>query len=489
MLLCRPRGCGLCLAAAISTQVAVAAAEPFRFHLETGGATAIGDPQARETSLGFSGAGAVEVGLTGALGLQLEISTIALGPGDPPLDPTLAPRSNAGAQALMAGLRVRPFVASYDGSLVSAAGFWLDANGGVARTGDAARGAFDGHLGFDFTWPKVSLGPYVGYEHVLQPEDTLRPEDAKIVLFGVHVMLGSVATLAPAPQAPMVDGDRDGDGIADSRDKCPDVAEDKDGFEDLDGCPDPDNDKDEIPDVEDACPSEPGKRTTDAKTNGCPVRDRDQDGIVDDQDKCPDMAEDKDGFEDEDGCPDPDNDKDGFLDRVDQCPNEAENVNGYADDDGCPDDVQVRVVGDYILLDERIHFDTGKSIVLLDSQPLLWRVMLLIKKHPEYAHIEVEGYADERGDETFNQKLSQARAKSVRDLLVRWGISPERLTFVGFGTSNPRIPNKSYKAYRENRRVEFKITRQTKDVVHTDSPPAAASPGPTPTPTKEGANP
>jgi outer membrane protein OmpA-like peptidoglycan-associated protein len=408
---------------------------------------------------------------------------VTLGPGDAPVDPTLAPRTNAGAQALLAGLRARPFVSSYDGRLVSAAGIWLDANAGVAHTGSLTRGAFDAHVGFDFTWPKVSLGPYAGYEQVLQPDDTLRPDDARMLLLGVHLMLGTVATLPVVPVV-VVDGDRDGDGIADSRDKCPDAPEDKDGFEDLDGCPDPDNDKDEIPDVEDACPNEPGKRTADAKTNGCPVRDRDQDGIPDDQDKCPDAAEDKDGFEDEDGCPDPDNDKDGFLDRLDQCPNEAETPNGYADDDGCPDDVQVRVVGDYILLDERIHFDTGKSIVLLDSQPLLWRVMLLIKKHPEYAHIEVEGYADERGEETFNQKLSEARAKSVRALLVRWGISPERLTFVGFGTSNPRIPNKSYKAYRENRRVEFKITRQTKDVLQTESNPTQVSP----TPAKESPN-
>jgi outer membrane protein OmpA-like peptidoglycan-associated protein len=462
--------------------VTAVSAEPLRFHLETGGARAIGGVQERETSFGFTGAGTVELGLTGALGVQLELSTVALGPGDPPRDPTLASRSSAGAQALLAGLRLRPFVASYEGQLVSAAGLWLDANAGVAHTGDLTRGAFDAHVGFDFTWPQVSLGPYVGYEHVLQPDDTLRPDDARILLFGLHVMLGRVAPLAPIAPIAEVERDRDGDGIVDARDKCPDAPEDKDGFEDQDGCPDPDNDKDEILDVDDACPNEPGKRTTDAKTNGCPVRDRDQDGIADDQDKCPDVAEDKDGFEDEDGCPDPDNDKDGILDRDDQCPNEAETPNGYADDDGCPDDVQVRVVGDYILLDERIHFDTGKSIVLLDSQPLLWRVMLLIKKHPEYAHIEVEGYADERGEETYNQKLSEARAKSVRNLLVRWGIAPDRVTFAGFGTSNPRLQNKSYKAYRENRRVEFKITRQTKDVVHTDANPYGAAPA------KEGPN-
>ena len=277
-------------------------------------------------------------------------------------------------------------------------------------------------------------------------------------------MLGSNVTIE-------LELNRDGDSIPDPRDKCPDQPEDKDGFEDEDGCPDPDNDKDDVKDFEDACPNQPGKRTTDPKTNGCPVGDRDKDGIADDEDKCPDEPEDKDNFWDEDGCPDPDNDKDGILDTVDKCPNEPETLNGYADDDGCPDDTQVRVVGDQILLDDRVHFDTNRSVVLLDSQPLLWRVAQLIIKHPEYTHVEVEGYADERGEEGYNQKLSEARARAVRDLLIRNGVSRERLSAVGFGTSNPRLPEKSDKAYRQNRRVEFKITREKKDVVHTDAVP------------------
>jgi adhesin transport system outer membrane protein len=102
--------------------------------------------------------------------------------------------------------------------------------------------------------------------------------------------------------------------------------------------------------------------------------------------------------------------------------------------------------------------------------------MLLIKKHPEYVHIEVEGYADERGEQSFNQKLSEARARSVRDLLVRWGIAPDRVSSVGFGTLNPRVTDKSYKAYRHNRRVEFKITRQNKDVVYLDPSSGAVAP-------------
>ena len=65
--------------------------------------------------------------------------------------------------------------------------------------------------------------------------------------------------------------DKDGDGIPDDVDQCPEDAEDKDGFEDSDGCPDVDNDDDGIIDKLDACPNVAGVETSDPKTNGCPV--------------------------------------------------------------------------------------------------------------------------------------------------------------------------------------------------------------------------
>ncbi len=164
------------------------------------------------------------------------------------------------------------------------------------------------------------------------------------------------------------DWDNDDDGVADADDRCPMEKEDEDGFQDADGCPDPDNDKDGIPDSQDACPNEAGPSRPDPRANGCP--DKDGDGIPDSIDKCPTEPEDIDGFEDADGCPDPDNDKDGVPDRedacpnvpagsksdpdrpgcpgedkdgdtlqdsVDKCPNEAEVWNGVEDQDGCPD--------------------------------------------------------------------------------------------------------------------------------------------------------
>jgi hypothetical protein len=64
--------------------------------------------------------------------------------------------------------------------------------------------------------------------------------------------------------------DRDHDGVPDDVDQCPGIAEDRDGFEDTDGCPDMDNDDDGIPDELDACPNIKGVLDADPKRNGCP---------------------------------------------------------------------------------------------------------------------------------------------------------------------------------------------------------------------------
>lgn len=163
--------------------------------------------------------------------------------------------------------------------------------------------------------------------------------------------------------------DLDGDGVKDDVDGCPEIPEDKDGFEDSDGCPEIDNDDDGIIDKEDACPNVPGvstndpktngcpgadtdgdgiddahdacpkekgQRSTDPKRNGCPAKDSDGDGIDDAVDKCPAQPEDRDGFEDEDGCPDPDNDGDGITDKDDACPNTKGEPSTDPARNGCP---------------------------------------------------------------------------------------------------------------------------------------------------------
>ena len=134
------------------------------------------------------------------------------------------------------------------------------------------------------------------------------------------------------------DLDNDGDEIPDAQDKCPTVAEDKDGFEDADGCPEKDNDQDRIPDVEDGCPNEAGTPNPDAKKNGCPVHDKDGDGIADEDDACPDQRGPAHPDPRVTGCaPTADRDGDGIVDVEDACPT-VKGVRAFEPrDNGCPD--------------------------------------------------------------------------------------------------------------------------------------------------------
>lgn len=217
--------------------------------------------------------------------------------------------------------------------------------------------------------------------------------------------------------------DSDGDGIPDVQDRCPAEAEDKDGFEDEDGCPDPDNDKD---------------------------------GILDVDDKCPNEAEDADGFEDEDGCPDPDNDKDGIPDTSDKCPNEA----GPASNDGCPPKFNlISVTRDKIELKQAIFFQTGQSVILAKSNGLLGEVAAALLARPTM-RVQIEGHTDNRGGRSFNLRLSQARADSVKAYLVSKGIASDRMESKGYGPDQPIDSNKTIAGRERNRRVEFMISQQ-----------------------------
>ncbi|MCE9667921.1 OmpA family protein [Myxococcus stipitatus] len=275
--------------------------------------------------------------------------------------------------------------------------------------------------------------------------------------------------------------DRDGDGIVDPLDKCPDQPEDKDGFQDEDGCPELDNDADGIIDSADKCPNEAGSM----QNLGCP--DKDGDGVNDGQDKCPDEPEDKDGFQDEDGCPDLDNDSDGLADAQDKCPNEA----GPPENSGCPDKdsdndgvvdrldacvdqpgtkeergcpkvyKNVVIKRDRIEIKKQILFGSGSAkIIGKQSTAILDDVAAALRDAPWIKKIRIEGHTDSLGKDETNLKLSQKRADAVMAQLLRRGIDPGRLEAVGFGETKPIGLNTTKAGRAQNRRTEFNIVDQ-----------------------------
>lgn len=237
--------------------------------------------------------------------------------------------------------------------------------------------------------------------------------------------------------------DRDGDGVPDQSDRCPDAAEDPDGFRDDDGCPDPDNDGDGIPDAGDRCPDQVGP----AGNQGCPILDADGDGLNDDVDRCPN----EEGPRDNKGCPWPDSDGDGLKDPDDRCPHEA----GPVDNGGCAYKL-VEVTETQIVLRQTVFFQTGKATIKRESFPLLDEVAVALLDHPTF-RVRVEGHTDSVGNDQRNMKLSQARADSVRRYLMGRGVAPERLVAVGFGEENPLDDNATEAGRAINRRVEFHI--------------------------------
>lgn len=215
---------------------ASAGAQEVRVHAKGGAAHAVTVPQANELGWGGGGALGAELTMGKYAGLQIQTGALGLSQGKPPSDPTLAQRSTGVMFGTSGGLRL------------NARGLWLDGGAGVAITGGEARPLLETSVGFDFRIGKRSpllIGPYVGYEQILADPGALRPEDGRVLMFGLHAVLGSRPKImapppvleAKRPPKPKPPSDRDRDGLVDAEDACPDVF---------------------------------GVRTDDASTSGCP---------------------------------------------------------------------------------------------------------------------------------------------------------------------------------------------------------------------------
>lgn len=268
------------------------------------------------------------------------------------------------------------------------------------------------------------------------------------------------------PPPPPKVGDRDGDGMLDNVDKCPDEPENYQGFEDADGCPDdPDTDGDGIADSKDTCVLVPEDKDAYLDDDGCPELDNDLDTVPDEADKdaagksCANDPEDPDGFEDADGCPEPDNDKDTVVDLEDQCPAEPGVVGG--DKPGCPKKPSLVVVTEKeIKITQQIHFEFDKDKIRPESFPVLDAVVEVLVQNPKI-RLEIQGHTDNKGAAAYNKSLSDRRAAAVRKYIVAKGVEGTRLTSKGYGMEKPLVPNTSDINRALNRRVQFVRTEGT----------------------------
>ncbi|MCB9661497.1 MAG: OmpA family protein [Polyangiales bacterium] len=314
-----------------------------------------------------------------------------------------------------------------------------------AQTGIAGA-ELGANIGYRFT-PNVGIIVQPGV-YALFPDFSLGLQ----ATVGLDLAFGAVGGAPPPPPEPEPeDDDRDGDRILNHNDACPDEAEDVDGFEDTDGCPELDNDNDGIVDAADACPREAEDMDGFEDGDGCPERDNDGDGVPDVDDACPNEV----GVGIARGCPEPDRDGDGLVDRMDNCPDEA----GPRENHGCQEEQFVEIQEDRLVITQIIYFRTNRDVIEERSFHLLAQIANVLNAHPEIQRVSIEGHTDSRGRARNNLRLSQRRALAVMNHLVRTGgVDPARLSSEGYGSERPVIENATTEEeHAQNRRVEFVI--------------------------------
>ncbi|MBI4721020.1 MAG: OmpA family protein [Chitinivibrionia bacterium] len=217
--------------------------------------------------------------------------------------------------------------------------------------------------------------------------------------------------------------DSDGDGVADSRDKCPDTP--SGAVVDMNGCP-LDSDGDGVYDGIDACPGTPKGASVDAK--GCPM----------------------------------DSDGDGVYDGIDRCPNTPRDLK--VDEFGCPiekTEIETQLLDTGVIRAYNINFETDKADLKQESFKILDEIGTLLVQWP-MLQIEIGGHTDSQGSDAYNQKLSEQRAQAVHDYLVKTfpKIESANLTTKGYGEGKSIASNTTAEGRAKNRRVEFTVLNQ-----------------------------
>jgi len=217
--------------------------------------------------------------------------------------------------------------------------------------------------------------------------------------------------------------DTDNDGVPDDVDKCPDAA----GPGELHGCPaapapvqpapaQPAPVVYGAPPVQPApaAPPPPAKLGVDDSLPALGIPDRDKDGVPNEKDECPDAA-------------------------------------GYDWNKGCPVKFDRKV-----LSFNTIVFGRNTAEILPDSFRVLDAVVAALKESPK-VKVRIEGHTDNVGDSGRNITISNERALNVMNYLIAKGIDPARLSYIGYGGSQPISALKTEEGRRQNRRIEFRV--------------------------------
>ncbi len=148
----------------------------------------------------------------------------------------------------------------------------------------------------------------------------------------------------------------------------------------------------------------------------------------------------------------PDRDADGVPDNIDRCPDVA----GTWADHGCPAYKKLVVQPDKLELKEKLFFDWDKATLQPESFPVLDEVVQALKENKGF-RVQVQGHTSSEGGVAHNQALSERRAEAVLAYLASHGITRDRLTSKGFGSTVPAGPNTTLAGREKNRRVEFVV--------------------------------
>ena len=120
-----------------------------------------------------------------------------------------------------------------------------------------------------------------------------------------------------------------------------------------------------------------------------------------------------------------------------------------------PQAISTLSVGATVVLHD-IYFQFDRSTILQQSYKELSNLVTLLRDNPRM-RIEIGGHTDDQGSASYNQRLSESRAKAVADYLTAKGIEPKRLQYRGYGKSRPIADNSTEEGQAKNRRVEIKI--------------------------------